>query len=223
MTTALLETIQIETGANPTAAVIWMHGLGADATDFVPFADELDLHGCPPIRFVFPHAPSIPVTVNNGYVMRAWYDIFGADIVQREDETGLRSSQTAIEALIAREVARGIATEHIVLAGFSQGCALTLQTGLRHPKKLAGLLCLSGYVPLQSQVTTERHPANQATPIFLAHGTHDPVIPIQRAQASRDFLLALGYNVDWHSYQMQHAVCPQEIDDIGSWLRQHLV
>lgn len=223
MTTTLLETIQIETGANPTAAVIWMHGLGADATDFVPFADELDLHDCPPIRFVFPHAPSIPVTVNNGYVMRAWYDIFGADIVQREDETGLRSSQTTIDALIAREVARGIGTEHIVLAGFSQGCALTLQTGLRHPKKLAGLLCLSGYVPLQSQVTTERHPANQATPIFLAHGTHDPVIPIQRAQASRDFLLALGYNVDWHSYQMQHAVCPQEIDDIGSWLRQHLV
>lgn len=222
MSTTLLETIQIETAANPTATVILMHGLGADATDFVPFAHELDLHGCPPIRFVFPHAPSIPVSVNNGYRMRAWYDIYGADIVQREDPAGLRTSQAAIQALIAREVARGISTEQIVLAGFSQGCALTLQTGLRYPERLAGLLCLSGYLPLQLEVAAERHPANQDTPIFLAHGSQDPVIPVQRAEASRDFLRTLGYAVDWHCYQMQHAVCPQEIDDIGSWLRQRL-
>jgi len=224
MTTQLLETVEIESGANPTAAVIWMHGLGADANDFVPIVKELDLSNCPAIRFVFPNAPQIPVTLNGGYIMRAWYDIAaaGTDINKREDETGLRQSQQKINALIARENARGIPTDKIILAGFSQGCAMSLQTGLRHPQKLAGIMGLSGYVPLADKVATERHAANQDTPIFLVHGTSDPVIPIQRAQQSRDLLLSLGYSIEWHDYWMQHSVSPQEIIDIGNWLRKVL-
>jgi len=222
MSDTLLETIELDTAPNPTAAVIWMHGLGADGNDFVPIVRELDLSGAAPIRFIFPHAPTIPVTINNGYVMRAWYDILGTDLARREDEAGLRASQKSVEALIAREQARGIAADRIVLAGFSQGCAMTLQTGLRHPQKLAGLLCLSGYLPLHAQVAAERHAANQATPIFLAHGRGDPVVPIPRAEQSRDMLRALGYAVEWHEYLMQHAVCPEEIDDIGAWLRRVL-
>jgi phospholipase/carboxylesterase len=224
MTTQLLETVEIESGANPTAAVIWMHGLGADANDFVPIVKELDLSNCPAIRFVFPNAPQIPVTLNGGYIMRAWYDIAaaGTDINKREDETGLRQSQQQINDLIARENARGIPTDKIILAGFSQGCAMSLQTGLRHPQKLAGIMGLSGYVPLADKVATERHAANQDTPIFLVHGTSDPVIPIQRAQQSRDLLLSLGYSIEWHDYWMQHSVSPQEIIDIGNWLRKVL-
>lgn len=224
MTNTLLETVEIESGANPSAAIIWMHGLGADANDFVPIVKELDLRGCPAIRFIFPNAPQIPVTLNGGYIMRAWYDIAaaGTDINKREDESGLRQSQQQIEALIARENARGIATENIILAGFSQGCAMSLQTGLRHPQKLAGIMGLSGYVPLADKITEERHPANQNTSIFLVHGTVDPVIPIQRAQQSRDLLVSLGYSVEWHDYWMQHSVSPQEIMDIGFWLRKVL-
>lgn len=224
MTTELLETVEIESGANPTAAIIWMHGLGADANDFVPIVKELDLRNCPTIRFVFPNAPQIPVTLNGGYIMRAWYDIAaaGTDINKREDEAGLRLSQQQIEALIARENARGIATDKIILAGFSQGCAMSLQTGLRHPQKLAGIMGLSGYVPLADKVGEERHAANQNTSIFLVHGTVDPVIPIQRAQQSRDLLISLGYPVEWHDYWMQHSVAPQEIIDIGNWLRKVL-
>ncbi|MBC3807503.1 carboxylesterase [Undibacterium seohonense] len=224
MTTELLETIEIESGNNPTAAVIWMHGLGADANDFVPIVKELDLSNCPAIRFVFPNAPQIPVTLNGGYIMRAWYDIAaaGTDINKREDEAGLRLSQQQIDALIARENARGIPTDKIILAGFSQGCAMSLQTGLRHPQKLAGIMGLSGYVPLADKVAAERHAANQDTPIFLVHGTSDPVIPIQRAQQSRDLLLSLGYTIEWHDYWMQHSVSPQEIIDIGHWLRKVL-
>jgi phospholipase/carboxylesterase len=224
MTTELLATIEIESGNNPTAAVIWMHGLGADANDFVPIVKELDLSNCPAIRFVFPNAPQIPVTLNGGYIMRAWYDIAaaGTDINKREDEAGLRLSQQQIDALIARENARGIPTDKIILAGFSQGCAMSLQTGLRHPQKLAGIMGLSGYVPLADKVAAERHAANQDTPIFLVHGTSDPVIPIQRAQQSRDLLLSLGYTIEWHDYWMQHSVSPQEIIDIGHWLRKVL-
>lgn len=224
MTTELLETIEIESGNNPTAAVIWMHGLGADANDFVPIVKELDLSNCPAIRFVFPNAPQIPVTLNGGYIMRAWYDIAaaGTDINKREDEAGLRLSQQQIDALIARENARGIPTDEIILAGFSQGCAMSLQTGLRHPQKLAGIMGLSGYVPLADKVAAERHAANQDTPIFLVHGASDPVIPIQRAQQSRDLLLSLGYTIEWHDYWMQHSVSPQEIIDIGNWLRKVL-
>jgi phospholipase/carboxylesterase len=217
-----LETIQIDTAPNPTVSVIWLHGLGADGSDFVPIVRELDLSGCPAIRFVFPHAPTMPVTINNGYVMRAWYDILGVDIAQREDEKGLRKSQTMVEHLITQEKARGIPANRIILAGFSQGCAMTLQTGLRHPEKLAGLLCLSGYLPLHATVADERHSTNHDTPIFLAHGRMDPVIPIDRAEKSRDMLLALGYKVEWHEYMMPHSVCEEEIEDIGAWLQRVL-
>jgi phospholipase/carboxylesterase len=222
MTTSLLETIQIETAPNPTVSVIWIHGLGADGSDFVPIVRELDLTGSPPIRFIFPHAPTMPVPINGGYVMRAWYDILGTDLAKREDEAGLRKSQTAIEQLIAQEKSRGIAANRIVLAGFSQGCAMTLQTGLRHPEKLAGMLCLSGYVPIHTTLPTESHSANQNTPIFMAHGRGDPVIPIDRAEKSRDLLKALGYSVDWHEYMMPHSVCQEEIEDISVWLRRIL-
>lgn len=221
-TLPLLDTIEIETSDNPTAAVIWMHGLGADGNDFVPIVGELDLTGCPGIRFVFPHAETMPVTINNGYVMRAWYDILGMDLVRREDEAGLRASQRRIEDLIMREVARGISADNIVLAGFSQGCAMTLQTGLRHPHKLAGLICLSGYLPLAGTVAAERSDANRQTPIFMAHGRGDGVVTINRAEASRDLLKELGYEIDWHEYLMPHSVCAEELDDIGLWLKQVL-
>lgn len=217
-----LEQIQIETAPNPTVAVIWLHGLGADGNDFVPIVRELDLAGCPPIRFIFPHAPTMPVTINNGYVMRAWYDILGADLVKREDETGLRTSQLAIEALIAQQKALGIPADRIILAGFSQGCAMTLQTGLRHAEKLAGMLCLSGYLPLHTVIDSERHVANHTTPIFLAHGLSDSVIPLARAEQTRDLLIALKYPVEWHAYPMPHSVCPEEIGHIGQWLRRIL-
>jgi phospholipase/carboxylesterase len=217
-----LETIQIETAPNPSVTVIWLHGLGADGNDFVPIVRELDLSGCPAIRFVFPHAPTMPVTINNGYVMRAWYDILGTDIVRREDEAGLRKSQTLIEQLINQEKARGIKANRIVLAGFSQGCAMTLQTGLRHSEKLAGLLCLSGYLPVHTTVAQERHGVRLGTPIFLAHGRSDTVIPIDRAEKSRDMLKELGYAVEWHEYVMPHSVCPEEIDDISAWFKRIL-
>jgi phospholipase/carboxylesterase len=222
MTSSTLETIQVDTGPNPTASVIWLHGLGASGDDFVPIVRELDLSGLQSIRFVFPHAPTMPVTVNNGYVMRAWYDIIGADISRREDEKGLRASQAMVEQLIAQEKARGVPADRIVLAGFSQGCAMTLQTGLRHPEKLAGLLCLSGYVPLHTTIAAERHAANQDTPVFLAHGRGDQVIPIIRAEQTRDLLQSLGYDVEWHAYQMPHSVCQEEVADIGAWLRRVL-
>ena len=220
--TKLLETIQIETAPNPTAAVIWLHGLGADGSDFVPIVRELDLSGCPPIRFVFPTAPTMPVTINGGYVMRAWYDILEQDLVRREDEAGLRASQLAIEALIDAEKARGISADRIVLAGFSQGCAMTLQTGLRYPEKLAGLMCLSGYLPLRETVPAERQAANQQTPVFMAHGRMDPIVVIERAEKSRDILRELGYQIEWAEYPMQHSVCAEEVDAIGKWLTRVL-
>jgi phospholipase/carboxylesterase len=222
MMTPLLENIEIETAPNPTVAIIWMHGLGADGNDFVPLVRELDLSACPAIRFIFPHAETMPVTVNGGYVMRSWYDIVGNDLAKREDEAGLRKSQLQVEALIAREKSRGIPASNIVLAGFSQGCAMTLQTGLRHPEKLAGLLCLSGYVPLAQSVALERDPASAGTPIFMAHGSDDPVIPLQRAEQSRDLLMVLGHDIEWHEYPMQHSLCQEEIDDIGLWLTRVL-
>jgi phospholipase/carboxylesterase len=218
----LLENIEIETAPNPQAAVIWLHGLGADGNDFVPIVRELDLKGLPGVRFVFPHAKTMPVTINGGYVMRAWYDITGAELVRREDETGLRDSQLDVEALIAREKARGIPASRIVLAGFSQGCAMTLQTGLRHPEKLAGMLCLSGYLPLAEKVQHERTEESLDVPVFMAHGRQDPVVPFVRAQHSRDALAAMGYQVEWHEYPMQHSVCLEEVQDISAWLRKVL-
>jgi len=220
--TATLQTIEIETAPSPTAAVIWLHGLGADGNDFVPIVREIDLSGSQTIRFIFPTAPTMPVTINGGYAMRAWYDIFTPELVRREDEPGLRASQAMVEALIAKEKARGIPAERIVLAGFSQGCAMTLQTGLRHPEKLAGLMCLSGYLPLAGTTAAEANQANLATPIFMAHGRQDPVVVIARAEQSRDLLSTLGHQIEWHEYQMQHSVCQEEIDDIGQWLARVL-
>jgi phospholipase/carboxylesterase len=213
-----LETIQLETQPNPVASIIVLHGLGADGNDFVPIAQELNLSAVGPVRFVFPHAPTRPVTINGGYVMRAWYDLLGADLARREDERGLRESRTEIEALIASEKARGIPASRIVLMGFSQGCAMTLLVGLRHAERLAGLVGLSGYLPLAAMTAAERHVANQDTPIFLGHGRMDPVVPFAAAVASRDALLGLGHAVEWHEYAMQHSVCAEEIEDLNRWL-----
>jgi phospholipase/carboxylesterase len=218
----LLHTIEKETGANPGVAIIWMHGLGADANDFVPMLHELDLAGLPPIRFIFPNADTMPVTINNGYVMRAWYDIVATDLGRQEDEAGLRASQRKVEALIEREKARGIPAGRIILAGFSQGCAMALQTGLRQQERLAGLMCLSGYVPIADQAALECTPESKATPIFMVHGRMDPVIPIARATRSRDLLQQWGYSVEWHDYAMQHSLCQEEVDHISAWLKRIL-
>lgn len=213
-----LETIDIETGPSPVATLIVLHGLGADGNDFVSFTEELDLGAVGPVRFVFPHAPVIPVTINNGYRMRAWYDILGQDLARREDEAGLRGSLASVEALLAREQERGIAAGRIVLAGFSQGCAMALLTGLRHRDRLAGIIGMSGYLPLAATLAAERSDANAVTPIFMAHGQQDPVVAIERGRASRDILKALGYAVEWHEYPMGHSVCMEEIADVNRWL-----
>ena len=221
----ILETIEIETGKNPSASVIWMHGLGADGNDFVPIVNELELDGTPAIRFVFPHAPMRPVTINNGYVMRAWYDVSFNDLENQSrlaDERGVRESQAHITALIEREARRGIAAQDIVLAGFSQGGAIALQTGLRHPQKLAGVMALSAYLPLAESLLQEAAPANKTTPLFMAHGTYDPVVPLMMGAGSMTLLTGLGYAVEWRQYPMPHSVCPEEIQDIGAWLRRVL-
>ena len=218
----LLESRELETAPTPTASIIVLHGLGADGNDFVPICDELDLSAVGPVRFVFPHAPVRPVTVNGGMAMRAWYDILGADIARREDEAGLRESLASVSALIERERSRGIAASRIVLMGFSQGCAMTLLTGLRHPERLAGLVGLSGYLPLAASTAAERSAANAGLPIFMAHGRMDPVIPLARASDSRDLLQSLGHPVEWHEYPMPHSVCAEEIADLNHWLLQTL-
>lgn len=223
--TKLLEAIEIETGKSPAASVIWLHGLGADGNDFVPIVNELDLESAPAIRFVFPHAPVRPVTINNGMMMRAWYDVLFGDLEgtsRRADERGVRESQALVGALIEREAGRGIATGKIVLAGFSQGGAVTLQTGLRYPRKLAGMMALSTYLPLAETLAQEAAAANRQTPIFMAHGIHDGVIPLMMGAGSMTLLTGMGHPVEWHQYPMQHSVCPQEIQDIGAWLRRVL-
>ena len=221
----LLDSIEIETGRNPAASVIWMHGLGADGNDFVPIVNELGLDSTPAIRFLFPHAPMRPVTINNGFVMRAWYDVTLGDLEghsRRADERGVRESQAQIAALIEREEKRGVAPERIVLAGFSQGGAVALQTGLRFPRKLAGMMALSTYLPLAESLPAEAAPANRQTPIFMAHGLYDPVIPIMMGAGSMTFLTGLGYAIEWRQYPMPHSVCPDEVEDIGAWLRKVL-
>ena len=226
MTDTLLEAIETETGPKPTASVIWMHGLGADGNDFVPIVHELDLAGAPDIRFVFPHAPMMPVTINNGYVMRAWYDVKWGDLEGRSkepDEKGVRASQAAVCRLIEREVSRGSSAERIVLAGFSQGGAIALQTGLRYPQKLGGIMALSTYLPLAETFAAEATAENRKTPIFMAHGTEDAVIQYPLAARSRDILMQHGYDVEWHEYPMPHSVCLEEIRDIGAWLRRVLL
>jgi phospholipase/carboxylesterase len=220
--TELLESIELQTNPRPVASIIWLHGLGADGYDFVPVVKELENLGAPPARYVFPHAPTMPVTINGGQVMRAWYDILGADLVRREDEQGVRASQTRIEQLIAREVERGTPTSRIVLAGFSQGGAITLQAGLRHSEPLAALIALSTYLPLAAHFRNEVSPAARAVPIFMAHGTSDPVIPIARAIASRDALVAAGHNVEWHQYPMPHSVNAEEIRALADFLKRVL-
>ena len=227
MTHDALETIELQSTATPAASLIVLHGLGADGNDFVPVARELDLSSVGGARFVFPHAPMRPVTMNGGFVMRAWYDIVGVPGagsasgtggMRREDEAGLRASQAQIEALIAREVARGMPSQRIVLMGFSQGCAMALLTGLRHGQRLAGLVGLSGYLPLADTTAAERSDANALVPIFLAHGRDDPMVGIERATSSRDALSALGYDIEWHDYAMPHSVCMEEIADLNRWL-----
>jgi phospholipase/carboxylesterase len=218
----MLETHVIETGPQPRTTIIVLHGLGADGYDFVPICGELDLAAVGPVRYVFPHAPQRPVTINNGYVMRAWYDILGLDLVRREDEGGLRESQQQIAALIDQERERGMPANRIVLMGFSQGCAMTLMTALRYPERLAGAVGLSGYLPLAELAGVERHTANADLPIFLAHGSQDPIVPHARGAASRDALRALGHEVEWHDYPMPHSVCAEEIADLNAWLLKQL-
>jgi len=213
-----LEAIEIETAASPGASIIWLHGLGADGHDFVDVVPELALPGRPGVRFVFPHAPMRPVTINGGYVMRAWYDIRDDSGVRREDPAGVRASQKAIEALIEREKERGVPAGAIVLAGFSQGGAMALYTGLRYGERLAGVMALSCSLPLADTLAAEAAPANRDVPIFMAHGTHDPMIPMARALRAREVLTGLGYRLEWHEYQMPHSVCAEEIAHIGVWL-----
>jgi phospholipase/carboxylesterase len=213
-----LETLQMQSTDAPGASLIVLHGLGADGHDFVPIAQELDLAAVGGARFIFPHAPMRPVTMNGGYVMRAWYDIAGTPQARNEDEAGLRASQALIEALIRQERERGVPASRIVLMGFSQGCAMTLLAGLRHGERLAGLVGLSGYLPLAERTAAERSAANADVPIFLAHGRDDAMISIDRALASRDALQTLGYAVEWHDYAMPHSVCMDEIDDLNRWL-----
>jgi phospholipase/carboxylesterase len=217
----MLETLEIETGSGPQSSVIWLHGLGADGHDFEPIVPELDL-GPAPIRFIFPHAPMMPVTINQGFVMRAWYDIVSSDLGRQEDEAGVRASQAALEALIEHELGRGVPARRIVLAGFSQGGAIALQTGLRYPDRLAGIMALSTYVPIAGSLAGEAQAANRDVPIFMAHGELDPVVPIRRARESRALLEDLGYRVEWHEYPMPHAVCAEEIAHISAWLTRVL-
>jgi phospholipase/carboxylesterase len=218
----LLETLDVETTPRPTASIIWMHGLGADARDFEPVVPALVRSGEKPWRFVFPNAPQRPVTINGGMRMRAWYDIKSLERGMSEDDVGFRDSDAGIRGLIAREGERGVPPGRIVLAGFSQGGALSLYTAARFPQALAGVVALSSYVPLISSFASDRSPANDATPIFMAHGRSDTVIPSTLGRESRDFLLAQGYAVEWHEYPMPHSVCPEEVADIGAFLRRVL-
>lgn len=215
----MLEAVEVETGNNPSASVIWLHGLGADGHDFEAIVPELDLPEVP-IRFVFPHAPTQPVTINAGMVMRAWYDIGGPG--RGEDEAGVRASQTHVEALVAREKERGTPARRIVLAGFSQGGAMALHTGLRHRERLAGIMALSCRLPVADKLADEAQTANRDVPIFIAHGNVDPVVAIAQSQQSRDLLERQGYSVEWHEYRMPHAVIAEEIHDISVWLQKVL-
>jgi phospholipase/carboxylesterase len=212
--------IILETGKQPQHSIIWLHGLGADGQDFVPIAGELELPVA--VRFIFPHAPMRPVTINGGFVMRAWYDIAGSSMDAQQDTAGIRASQSLVEALIAQEVARGIAPGNIFLAGFSQGGAIALHTALRQAAPLGGVLALSTYLPLADSVAREVLAGTRATPIFMAHGRSDPVIPCALGSVSRDALLKFGYAVEWHEYAMQHSVCDAELRDIEVWLTRQL-
>ena len=214
----LLQHIELNTGADPVGTIIWMHGLGADGWDFVPLVRELPLPDDLALRFIFPHAPVQAVTINNGMEMRAWYDIAMNDISRLPDEGGIRESQAAVERLIARERDRGMDSSRIVLAGFSQGGAIALQVGLRHANRLGGIVALSTYLPLEDSLDAEAASANRATPIFMAHGTDDPVVPVQLAEISRALLQKRGYEVEWHTWPMPHSVCGEEIEAVSAFL-----
>ena len=217
-----LETVTVETGPDPTFTIIWMHGLGADGHDFESLVPELLEPKLPALRFVFPHAPVRPVTVNNGYPMRAWYDIVGIDRRSAEDLAGIESSAAAITSLIKNENERGVATSRIALAGFSQGGAMALHVGTRHPERLAGVIALSCYLPLAARLAAERVESNLSTPIFMAHGSQDPVVPYALGDESRQLLTSAGYTVEWHSYPMPHALCEPEVSDLRRWLAARL-
>ena len=212
-----LETIIIETSQPIQQSVIWLHGLGADGHDFAPIVPELNI---PNTRFIFPHAPHQPITMNNGYEMRAWYDLYGLTLQTKQDEAGMRAMQQEIELLIEAEQAQGIPADKIVLAGFSQGGAMAFFTGLRYPKKLAGILALSTYVSLKEKLADEAHQANKDTPIFMAHGSFDSIITLDTCLVSRRLLEDLDYQVEWHEYPMPHSVCSEEIEDIARFLKQ---
>jgi phospholipase/carboxylesterase len=212
----MLDAIEITTGPKPRLAVLWLHGLGADGHDFEPIVPELGLSV--PVRFVFPHAPVRSVTINGGMAMRAWYDILGFDRRAREDAAGIRASAAAVTELVDREIERGMSSDRIVLAGFSQGGAIALHTALREPRPLAGVLALSTYLPLAATLASERSAANARLPLFMAHGTNDGVLPLQLAETSRGALEALGYAVEWHAYPMAHSICQEEVGAIGAWL-----
>jgi phospholipase/carboxylesterase len=214
----LIEHIELVTGPEPKGTVIWMHGLGADCWDFVPVVKELGLDADLPLRFIFPQAPSRPISINNGYVMPGWYDIEMMEIERKPDEAGIRESQGFIDALIEREISRGIASEKIVLAGFSQGGAIALQAGLRSKHELAGVLALSTYLTLEDSLAAERQDINRNIPILMCHGTQDPIVPLALAEKSRAALERQGYRVDWKTYPMPHSVCPPQIEDIGEWI-----
>jgi phospholipase/carboxylesterase len=218
MSAELLPAVEIETAPDAGASVIWLHGLGADGNDFVPVVPELRLPASLPVRFVFPHAPVRPVTINNGMRMRAWYDISAADLARRADLAGVRASRAQLEALIGRENARGVPSRRIVLAGFSQGGAIALYTGVRYAERLAGIIALSTYLVDGDTLAVEASAANRALPIFMAHGTADPIVRYQWGEASRRALDAAGHRVEWHSYRMEHSVCLEEIVALGAWL-----
>ncbi len=216
----VLPHIQLEIGQSPQHCIIWLHGLGADGEDFVPVAQEMNLPVA--VRYLFPHAPEQPVTVNGGYIMRAWYDITAADIAAQQDSVGIHASQAAIKALITQETARGIAPENIYLAGFSQGAAIALHTGLRHLPQLGGIVALSGYLPLAETLAHDIHSMPKNIPIFMAHGRDDTVVPFATGQSSADILRKQGYQLEWQEYAMSHSVCTEEIRDIESWLAGQL-
>jgi phospholipase/carboxylesterase len=217
-----LPAVERETAANPRYSILWLHGLGADGNDFAPIVPELIDPAWPALRFVFPHAPVRPVTINNGMSMRAWYDIAAFDLTTRQDVGGMRASVNEVETLIAREHQRGVPSERILLAGFSQGGAIALAAGLRHAEKLAGIIALSTYLPMHAALPAERSAANATTPIFWGHGSTDPVVAIQRGIDSRDMLLSLNYPVEWHTYPMAHSVCAEEIGDLRRWMTRRL-
>ncbi|HYR05095.1 MAG TPA: alpha/beta fold hydrolase [Gallionella sp.] len=219
--TSILPHITLDSGRQPQHSIIWLHGLGADGQDFVPVADELNLPAA--VRYIFPHAPQRPVTINGGFVMRAWYDIAHPSIDMQPDEEGIHDSQAAVEVLIAREVARGIVPGNIFLAGFSQGGAIALHTTLRQAVPLGGVLALSTYLPLIENIAHEASVNTRQTPIFMAHGRSDPVVPYTLGAASRDTLQKLGYTVEWHEYGMPHSVCEEELRDIETWLAKRIV